>query len=230
MYADADLAAVAGLLGEPHRAQFMLALLAGDELPAGELAERAGASSSLSSAHLSKLLQAGLVAARSRGRQRYYRIADPKVAQAIEALLAIAPGRQVTSLKESRQGEAIREARTCYDHLAGRLGIALIDALERTETLTPSDAGWALTAGGERRLRRLGVDLDGLRAGRRVLIRPCLDWTERRPHLAGALGAALTAQLLERQWIERRPGTRAVRVTPAGRRRLKTTFGVQAAA
>jgi DNA-binding transcriptional ArsR family regulator len=229
MFDDADLAAVAQLLGEPHRAQIMLALLAGEELPAGELAERADASSSLASAHLAKLLHAGLVSARSRGRQRYYRIADPKVAHAIEGLLAIAPTRPVRSLKESRHGEAIREARTCYDHLAGRLGIALIDALERTTALEPSDSGWQLTPGGEERLTRLGIDIAGLRGNRRTLIRPCLDWTERRPHLAGALGAAITTHLFERRWIQRLPHTRAVTITPVGRRRLKAAFALQPA-
>ncbi len=220
MFADADLAAVARLLGEPHRAQIMLSLLAGAELPAGELAQRADASSSLASAHLARLLEAGLLRARRRGRQRYYRIADDEVAQAIESLLAIAPKRPVRSLKDSRQGEAIRQARTCYDHLAGRLGVRLTAALEHLHALEPSDSGWQLTAEGERRLVGLGIDIEQLRAGRRRLIRPCLDWTERRLHLAGALGAALTTRLFELGWIERLPGSRAVTVTPAGRRQL----------
>jgi DNA-binding transcriptional ArsR family regulator len=229
MFDDADLAAVAQVLGEPHRAQFMLALLAGDELPAGELASRAGASSSLASAHLTRLLQAGLITARSRGRQRYYRITDRRVADAIEALLTIAPKRPAKSLKASKHGDAIRHARTCYDHLAGRLGIALIDGLERTRTLEPSDSGWQLTPSGEQSLTRLGIDLDQLRGGRRALIRPCLDWTERRPHLAGALGAALDDHMFELRWIERLPNTRAVRITPAGRRRLNAAFALEPA-
>jgi DNA-binding transcriptional ArsR family regulator len=229
MFEDADLAGVARLLGEPHRAQFMLSLLGGEELSAGELAARAGASSSLASSHLSKLLDAGLLDVRTRGRQRYYRIANAGVANAVEALLAIAPSRPVSSLSGARHGEAIRHARTCYDHLAGRLGVALTDALERTDTLRPSDSGWTLTTDGERSLQRLGIDIGQLRHGRRVLTRPCLDWTERRPHLAGALGAALATQLFELGWLRRLPRTRAVQVTPIGRQRLRARLGIQLA-
>lgn len=227
MYEDADLAAVGQLLGETHRAEILLALLGGEELPAGELAARASASSSLASAHLAKLLDGGLLRARSHGRQRYYRLADDKVARAVEALLAIAPTRPVSSLSGSKRGEALRRARTCYDHLAGHLGVTLTEALEHAETLTPSDSGWDLTAKGEQRLEQLGLDIARLRGGRRKLLRPCLDWTERRPHLAGALGAALAARLIELGWIERLPDTRAVRVTAAGQPRLRAAFGLE---
>jgi DNA-binding transcriptional ArsR family regulator len=224
--ADADLAAVAVLMGDVKRASMLLALLGGEELAAHELASRAGASSSLASAHLSKLTAGGLLLAERRGRNRYYRLADRHTAEAIEALLAIAPQRRSRSLRESSNGEAIRQARTCYDHLAGELGVALTDALERQSLIGAHSEGFPLTRAGEERLNVLGVDVDTLKHGRRTLTRPCLDWTERRPHLAGSLAAALAARLIELDWIQRRPGTRAVTVSDAGRRQLRAELGL----
>jgi DNA-binding transcriptional ArsR family regulator len=225
--ADADLARVAGLIGDAHRASFLLALIGGDELSAGELAGRSGASSSLASGHLAKLLAGGLVVAERRGRRRYYRLAGPEVARAVEGLLAIAPPRAAGNLRESTRGEAIRRARTCYDHLAGRLGVALTDALGRERVLSASDHGWSLTRPGRLRLERFGIDVEGLEGLPRTLIRPCLDWSERRPHLAGALGAALADRVLELGWVERLPATRAVLVTPEGAREMRREFAVE---
>src|SRR5581483_3468358 len=222
MQFDADLAAIGRVLADPHRAAILMALLGGEELAAGELGLRARASSSLASAHLSKLLEAGMIDVRPDGRQRYYRVASDQVAQAIEGLMAIAPTRRVSSLREARQGEAIRQARTCYDHLAGRLGVAVTEALRDSGALRPSDSGWELTADGEMRFTQLGIDVAHLRVQRRPLVRACLDWTERRPHLAGGLGAALAARLLERGWIRRLPNSRAVSLTAAGRRGLRS--------
>ena len=227
MLADANLAAVGRVIGDAHRARFLLALLGGQELTAGELAARSGASSSLASAHLSRLLESGLVGARKRGRRRYYRLAGPEVAQAIEGLLAVAPVESAHGLRESSRGEAIRRARTCYDHLAGRLGVSLADALEEERLLGPLDQGWTVTPAGERRLASLGVDVGALRERRRTLIRPCLDWTERRPHVAGALGAALAERFLELGWVRRLPGSRAVGITPDGQRELLAQFAVR---
>jgi DNA-binding transcriptional ArsR family regulator len=224
--ADADLAAVAALMGDVKRAHMLLALLGGEELAAHELAARAGASSSLASAHLSKLIDGGLLLAERRGRNRYYRLADRHTAEAIEALLAIAPQRRSRSLRESSRGEAIRHARTCYDHLAGELGVALTDSLEHQRLIGPHNRGFPLTPAGQKRLSGLGIDIDALQRGRRALTRPCLDWTERRPHLAGSLAAALASRLLELDWIRRRAGTRAVTVTDAGRRQLRAELGV----
>jgi hypothetical protein len=130
-------------------------------------------------------------------------------------------------LSESSRGEAIRRARTCYDHLAGRLGVSLADALEEEQLLGPLDQGWTVTPAGERRLASLGVDLGALRERRRTLIRPCLDWTERRPHVAGALGAALAERFLELGWVRRLPGSRALGITPDGRRELLAQFAVR---
>lgn len=226
MLADADLAAVAALMGDAKRASMLLALIGGQELPARELAARAEATSSLASAHLAKLIDGGLLQAERRGRNRYYRIADPQIAAAIETLLAIAPERRARGLRESNRGEAIRHARTCYDHLAGALGVALTDSLERQGLIGAHDDGFPLTLAGEDRLSELGIDVDALQCGRRVLTRPCQDWTERRPHLAGSLGAALATRLLELGWIRRRTDTRAVTVTAAGSSQLRTELGV----
>jgi DNA-binding transcriptional ArsR family regulator len=226
MAGDADLTVIGRMLGDGHRAKFLVALLGGEELPAGELAARSGASSSLASAHLGRLLKAGFVTARRRGRQRYYRLATPEIAHAIEALLAIAPARPARGLRESNQGKAIRRARTCYDHLAGHLGVALADALEAKRIITPHESGWELTPAGERQLEQFGLNIPALRSNRRTFIRPCLDWTERRPHLAGALGAALAARAFELGWVRRLPGSRAVRLTPTGERGLVAQFAV----
>lgn len=220
MLADADLATIGRMLGDEHRSRFLLALMGGESLPAGELAARSGASSSLASAHLAKLLEAGLVSVTRQGRQRRYRLAGPEVAHAIESLLAISPPRAAHGLRESNRGQAIRSARTCYDHLAGRLGVALTDALEKRHAITPHASGWELTSRGEHMLDDLGLDLQALRDERRSFLRPCPDWTERRPHLAGALGAAVANRFFELDWIRRLPGSRAVRVTSEGQAQL----------
>lgn len=226
MLADADLAAIASLIGDRRRAGILLALLGGEALPAGELAARTGASSSLASAHLSKLLDGGLVLAERVGRERHYRIAGPEIAHALEALMAVAPERAAASFSESSRGRAIRRARTCYDHLAGELGVGLTEALERQGMLTDAGGAYTLTPSGERRLQALGLDLDALRHSRRPFARQCRDWTERRPHLAGSLGAAIAARMLELRWLKRLPNSRALAVTPQGVRELRSRFAL----
>ena len=230
MIRDPDLAAVAGLMGERSRACFLLELMSGEELPASELAARAGVSSPLASVHLARLLDGGLVSARRSGRQRLYRISQPEVAEAIEGLVRIAPGRRARTLRESHEGQAIQRARTCYDHLAGRLGVELTAALERDRMIIPDDGGYRLTADGERRLESLGLDIGAARARRRAFVRQCIDWTEHRPHLAGALGAAFAGRLFELGWVVRVPGTRALRVTQRGEQGLRAEFGLERAA
>lgn len=226
MLADADIAAVASLIGDRRRAGILLALLGGEALPAGELAARVGASSSLASAHLTKLLDGGLLQAERIGRERHYMIARPEVARALEGLLTIAPSREATSVRESARGRAMRRARTCYDHLAGQLGVGLTEALERQGALTVIDGVYAVTHTGEGQLRALGLDLDALRRSRRPLARQCRDWTERRPHLAGSLGAAVADRMLELRWVKRLPGSRALAVTPQGARELRSRFAL----
>ena len=227
MLADADLAAVGRALGDTHRARFVLMLLGGQELPAGDLSSRAGTSSSLASAHLAKLLESGLVTASRRGRQRYYRLASPEIAQAIEALLVISPHSSATGLANVSRGKALQQARTCYDHVAGQLGVALADAFEQDRIITPADSGWKLTSRGEHRLGELGLDSAALHRGRRPLLLSCPDWTERRPHMAGLLGQVLASKLLDLNWVRRRPGTRALQITPLGERRLLAEFAVR---
>jgi len=228
MLADADLSAAAELL-VAKRAGLLLALMGGRPLTAGELADRAGISPSLASAHLAKLLDGGLVEVTQDGRRRHYRLAGPEVAEAIEGLLRIAPPRPVSSLREARRGEAIALARTCYDHLAGAVGVGVTESLERTGALSAGDGGYALTARGERRMAALGLDVPQLRAGRRAFVRPCLDWTERRPHLAGSLGSAIAGRLLDLGWLARMPGSRALRVTSDGVTGLRDEFGLNLA-
>jgi DNA-binding transcriptional ArsR family regulator len=216
MLADVDLAATADLM-TTHRASLLLALIGGRELSASQLAGRAGISPSLASAHLTRLLDGGLVTVEQRGRQRHYRLANPHVAEVLEAMLTLAPHRQANNLRETNRGRALARARTCYDHLAGALGIALIDALQHQRIVEPADNSYQLTGAGQQRMRELGIDVNQLRQQRRVFARPCLDWTERRPHLAGALGAAIADRLLELDWIRRTPHTRALKVTETGR-------------
>jgi DNA-binding transcriptional ArsR family regulator len=228
MLADADLSAVADLM-TAHRATILLALLGGRPLTAGELAKRAGISPSLASSHLSKLLAGELVAVDQQGRQRHYRLAGPRVAEVIEAMLTIAPGRPAAGLRESTRGAALRGARTCYDHLAGELGVALTNSLERQHLIETGDDSYALTAAGERRLESLGIEVGPLRLQRRAFTRPCLDWTERRPHLAGAVGAAIAEHALAQRWVRHIPGTRALRVTDDGRQGFLEQFALNLA-
>jgi DNA-binding transcriptional ArsR family regulator len=226
MAGDADISVPAALIAERARAAVVTALTDTEALPASELARRAGVSNSTASAHLARLVEGGLLVSETRGRHRYFRLSSPAVARAVEALAIIAPARTARSLRESVVGEALRDARTCYDHLAGRLGVAMTAALLRDRLIRSSQGAYAVTRRGERALGELGIDVQGLRHAHRVLARPCLDWSERQPHLAGSLGAALTRRLFEMAWI-RRPGVgRAVRLTPTGLRELRRRFNL----
>ncbi len=224
---DADIAPVAALLADTTRAAMLTALLDGRALAAGELARLAGVSAATASSHLARLLAGGLVTVVSQGRHRYYRLAGHEVAAALEVLGLLGSRRPVRSLRESRHAQALSEARTCYDHLAGRAGVTLLDALLGRGALSAGAqaADLDITAEGGAALAEFGLDISALRRSRRRLAVSCLDWTERRPHLGGALGAAITARLLELGWIERGTLRRAVQVTAAGRDRLAATFG-----
>jgi len=235
---DADVAPVAALMGEPARAAVLMALIDGRALAASTLAAEAGVAPSTLSAHLARLVDGGLVNVEVSGRNRYFRIASPEVAEALEALARLAPCRQVRSLRQGTHAAAIRRARTCYDHLAGRLGVALLDALVAGDVLRiEEDPGgrpdpvlgagrsrrFALTQAGRARLAELGVDVET--TGRRPLTRSCIDWSERRPHLAGALGASLLRRFLDLGWI-RRAERRVVHVTAAGRAGFERELGI----
>src|SRR5262249_7992372 len=184
---DVDLAAVAALLGTPGRAAMLAALMTGRALTATELARVAEVSPATASEHLSKLREGGLVEVVSQGRHRYHRLASPEVGAALEALSHIAPTKPVTTLRQSSRARSLAEARTCYDHLAGRSGVALHDGLVSRGWLVPEAGGYGLSEAGTERLLGWGVDVGWARSSRRPFARPCLDWTERREHLAGAL-------------------------------------------
>jgi DNA-binding transcriptional ArsR family regulator len=226
MLGDADVAAAAALIGEPARATLLLALMEEEALPARELAARASVAPSTASGHLSELLNGGLVRDERRGRHRYFQLAEPAVAAALEALAVIAPPRPVRTLREATVSDAIRSARTCYDHLAGRLGVELAAALERERILMYREEEYTLGPMAKSRLGDLGIDVDELARQRRPLVRSCLDWSERRRHVAGALGAAVASRLFELGWLRRRPTNRSVEVTVVGRARLAAVFGL----
>lgn len=224
------LATLAGLLADATRARFCLALLDGRAWTAGELARHAGVAASTASEHLSHLVRGGLLAEERQGRHRYLRLAGPQVAQLIEDMTAHAEpaGAAVRppTLRAASAARAMAAARTCYDHLAGRLGVAITDALT-TRGLLRQDAGFALSDEGlEWFAAELGVGLSSS-TGRRPLARPCLDWTERRHHLAGVAGAVLCATALERRWVSRIGSGRALCLTGTGREALSALLDLR---
>lgn len=225
MHAEPDLAAAAALVGEPARAEVVLAVLADGPLTASDLAARAGIARSTASGHLGRLVEGGFLVVERRGRNRYYALAGAEVAEAVEALARIAPQRPARSLRETTRNELLREARTCYDHLAGRLGVAFAGALERRSVVERANGDFTLGRRAEKELAALGIELGRLSMQRRPLVRGCLDWSERELHVAGSLGAALTARLFELGCIARRDGTRSVAVTDAGRELLAELRG-----
>lgn len=210
-----DLSVLGRALAAPARSEIVSALMDGSSRPAGELAAGARISAATASQHLALLLEVGLLRCETRGRQRFYRLADDRVARALENLGQLCP---VTSPSGgSRPVGDLVAARLCYDHLAGRLGVQVHDALRRHAWL---DAEQRPTAAGERALGELGIDLAALRRLRRPLVRTCPDWTERRAHLGGALGAALATRCLEQGWVRRRPTGRGLQVTRPGEQAL----------
>ncbi|WP_372487982.1 ArsR/SmtB family transcription factor [Streptomyces guryensis] len=224
------LARLAGLIADESRATCLLALLDGRAWTATELARHAGVAASTLSEHLGKLVAGGLLAEERQGRHRYVRLADARVAQLVEDLAAqVGPGDAVRprGLRESSAGSAMARGRTCYDHLAGRLGIAITDALA-LRGLLRQDTGFALTDTGVRWFDATGIVLD--RKGWRPLARACLDWTERRPHLAGVAGAAFCRHALDAGWCARIGSERAVKVTATGEQALAELLGIEATA
>jgi DNA-binding transcriptional ArsR family regulator len=226
MRGDADIARAAALLAEPARAAFVSALMNDGPLPATALAARGRVAPSTASEHLARLVAGGFLSSEKRGRHRYYRLADPAVATAVEALAVVAPQPQVRSLREATRSELLRHARTCYDHLAGRVGVALARSLEQDGTIVRRDGDYELGPEVERRLATMGIDLQALRNGRRPLVRGCVDWSERELHVAGALGAAVASRLFELGWIKRRDGNRSVEVTAEGHAGLSSELGI----
>jgi DNA-binding transcriptional ArsR family regulator len=221
------LAAVAELIGEPARAAILLELADGRARSAGELARASAISAPSASGHLAKLLLGGLVLVKSEGRHRWYRLAGAGVGHALEALGAIATRPPRLGALRRPGTDPLHELRSCYDHLAGRVAVELARSLEASRVLRPrGERDYGLEPRGRAFFGRLGVDTESLRASRRAFARRCLDWTERRPHVAGALGAALLSRLVDLGWVARRPDTRALRVTVRGRRELSDRFGI----
>jgi DNA-binding transcriptional ArsR family regulator len=223
---EADVAAAAALLAEPARAALVVALTEHEALPASALAAHAGIAPSTASEHLRRLVEGGFIVARKNGRHRYFSLADPAVADAVEALACVAPQPPVRSLREATKSELIREARTCYDHLAGRLGVSLASALEQEGTVIRRNGDYVLGPEADARCAALEIELAGLEKLRRPVVRGCLDWSERELHIAGTLGAALASRFFDLGWIRRREANRSVELTDEGRTRL-SDLGVE---
>ena len=225
-----SVAEVAALVGNPARANMLTALLDGRALTASELAYAGGVAPQTASEHLAKLTEARLLALTRQGRHSYYRLASPLIGRMLESIMAVAADGPARYQPRWRGGDALRNARTCYDHLAGRLGVALADALVARDHVVVSEDGGIVTQKGEEFFLRLGIEVCSQGQSRRPFCRPCLDWSERRTHLAGVVGAALAARCFELGWIARMPDTRAVRVTKGGERGFSKTFGIELAA
>jgi DNA-binding transcriptional ArsR family regulator len=245
---DVDIAAVAALFADRTRARVLVALSDGRALPASVLATEAGVSPQAASAQLSRLQAAGLLAVEQSGRHRYYRLATGQVSAILEALAQLAPAQPVRSLRQSTRAAALRSARACYDHLAGKLGVELTQALIDQRALAPTDGipdtrrrsgdrlssqltdhPWVLGPSAREVFGGLGVSPDRLaaaRPSRRPLLRFCLDWSEQRHHLAGQLGADVLAALLDAGWVTRARGQRAIQLTPGGRQALSARLGL----
>jgi DNA-binding transcriptional ArsR family regulator len=240
MVSNATFAEIAALAGDPARAGMLHALMDGRALTASELAHVAGVAPQTASGHLARMTAAGLLCVERQGRHRYHRLASPAVAQMMESIMQVASDSvSALALASSRRtlsvgprDAALRAARTCYDHLAGRLGVAVADALVAGGYAELAQDAGLVTDAGMELFDRIGIDVDALLTRRgtrppRILCRPCLDWSERRPHLAGAVGAALCTHGFKNGWIRRINGTRAVAVTPKGARIFREQLGVR---
>ena len=245
MDGEPDITQVASLLADGARAKILQALGDNRALPASVLSDEAGVAASTASSHLKKLVEGGMLEMEKHGRHRYYRLAGPHVAELLEALARVAPPAPVKSLREGTRAQAVRFARTCYDHLAGKLGTELMASMIERGILEGGDgyfdpsqadedrlsaAGWdvdyRLTERGVEELTAFGIELGALPTQRR-LIRYCIDWSEQRHHLAGALGAAVAERTMELGWVKRADKTRALHITDEGLEGLERTFGIE---
>jgi DNA-binding transcriptional ArsR family regulator len=212
-------ARIATTIGDPTRARMLSALMGGQYLSAGELAAAAGVTAQTASSHIARLLESEIVVLRTQGRHRYFRLADADVAHALETLSFVAERSAAFAKWEQGAYRPLKAARTCYNHLAGELGVALFEGLLARGTLASADGSFELTESGRDHLHAIGLAAPADKAARRYAY-PCLDWSERRDHLAGSLAAALLDHCLERRWLRRTPGSRAVALTPAGTKSL----------
>jgi DNA-binding transcriptional ArsR family regulator len=221
-----NLAEVASLVGDPARANILSALMDGRALTATELSHAAGVTPQTTSGHLAKLTDARLLSVLHQGRHRYYRLGGPLVAQMLEGIMAVAIDGPPRYRPASRADDAMKAARICYNHLAGRLGVGIADALSGRGHVVFAEEGGEVTPGGLAFMQDFGIDLAAARRRGRVFCRACLDWTERRPHVGGALGSALATRCFDLDWLARTRGSRALTITSAGRKGFAETFGV----
>lgn len=221
-----NIVGIAALIGDHARAEILTALMAGQALTATELAEVAGVTKQTVSTHLAKLLDARLVAVESQGRHRYFRLADRDVAHLLESLMGVAYRAGAVRVRSSPREPALRKARVCYDHLAGELGVLVFDSLEQRCFLRSDGDGPELTQQGQRFCLEIGIDIEALARQRRPLCRACLDWSMRRHHLAGAVGAAVLSRCLDLGWARRAKGSRVVSFSPVGEKALRERFSL----
>ena len=219
-----SIAPIAALAGDPARANMLAALLGGQALTAGELANEAGVSLATASAHLAKLRDGGLITGVRQGRHHYFRLADADVAALLEAIANVAARAGCLRTRPGPADPALRQARVCYDHLAGEAGVALFDALVKSKVIAGAGDAVRLTKKGEDFARGLRIDIAALKAQRRPVCKPCLDWSQRRRHLAGSFGAALLDQFLARKWLTRGEG-RVLAFSCAGRLQFRKLTG-----
>ncbi|NBI27514.1 ArsR/SmtB family transcription factor [Chengkuizengella marina] len=227
MNAYPNISYIAKLISEPTRAIILESLMGGQALPAGELAYKAKVSHPTISSHLSKLVEGNLLKVEQFGRHRYYKLANEQVAEIIEKLGAIAPPVQVRSLKQSDHLKQIRSARTCYDHLAGELGVSITEALLNQSLIILKNDQYEVTTEGEKWFKNLGIMIHNVGKSRRVFAKPCLDWSERRYHISGWLGAAIATHFIEQNWIVKSTTNRSVRLTKEGTIKLKETLDLE---
>lgn len=220
-----DIALVGSLVGDPARANMLASLMTGRALTATELAQEAGVTPQTASTHLARLVDGGLLAAEKQGRHRYFRLADPDVAHALEALMGLAARAGHLRVRTGPRDPEMRQARVCYDHLAGDLGVRLFDRLRNAKLIAGSGGDLAVTGAGKRFFADFGIALDDLGGRRRPLCRPCLDWSERRHHLGGSLGSALLTRFFHLKWARREPDTRVVRFSPRGLAAFESFLG-----
>lgn len=219
-----DIARIAALIGDPARANMLTALMSGKALTATELSQEAGITLQTASSHLAKLDEGGLLMPRKQGRHKYFSLANDEVAHVLEALMGLAAGSGHLRTRIGPRDEELRKARVCYNHLAGHMGIQMYDSFLRRGFLDMSADGLTLTKTGASFVRDFGIDLDALTAKKSPLCRECLDWSERRSHLAGSLGRALLTQMENLGWAKRIPENRIVRFTKAGQAEFDATF------
>jgi DNA-binding transcriptional ArsR family regulator len=227
MKAGPDMAMIAALVGDPARSNMLTALMSGRALTATELAQEAGITPQTASSHLAKLEASHLIVPEKQGRHRYYRLTGPDVAAVLEGLMGLAARAGHLRARTGPSDPGLRRARVCYDHLAGDFGVRMLDAMTEKRLVRRHKGTISLTSEGERFVTKFGIDLAAISGSRRSLCKSCLDWSVRRSHLAGALGAAILDRLYELKWAKRQAGNRIVAFTPKGETQFRALFGAR---